>query len=108
MDRYLATRNEGIASARRIIGHIDGEPIEDASAFNADGASIYSWQRYYQINNTYQELVNSGNFALLSNDTIKNETSLTNADGRNRYGNEPLRKTKVRTERTCDYRLPRA
>jgi hypothetical protein len=71
MDRYLATRNEGIAAAQRIIGHFDGEPIEDASAFNTDGVSIYSWQRYYQINNTYQELVNSGNFALLSNDTIK-------------------------------------
>ena len=71
MDRYLATRSEGIAAAQRIIGHFDGEPIEDASAFNADGVSIYSWQRYYQINNTYQELVNSGNFALLSNDNIK-------------------------------------
>jgi hypothetical protein len=71
MDRYLKTRSEGIAAAQRIIGHFDGEPIADASAFNADGVSIYSWQRYYQINNTYQELVNSGNFALLSNDTIK-------------------------------------
>jgi hypothetical protein len=71
MDRYLATRTEGIAAAQRIISHFDGEPIEDASAFNADGVSIYTWQRYYQINNTYQELVNSGNFALLSNDRIK-------------------------------------
>jgi len=71
MDRYLATRTEGIAAAQRIISHFDGEPIEDASAFNADAVSIYAWQRYYQINNTYQELVNSGNFALLSNDTIK-------------------------------------
>ena len=71
MDRYLAARTEGIAAARRIISHFDGGPIEDASAFNADGVSIYAWQRYYQINNTYQELVNSGNFALLSNGTIK-------------------------------------
>jgi len=71
MDRYLAIRTEGIAAAQRIIDHFDGKPIEDASAFNADGVSIYAWQRYYQINNTYQELVNSGNFALLSNDRIK-------------------------------------
>jgi len=71
MDRYLATRTEGIAAAQRIIGHFDGEPIKDASAFNTDGVSIYGWQRYYQINNTYQELVNSGNFAMLSNDRIK-------------------------------------
>jgi hypothetical protein len=71
MDRYLMTRTDGIAAAQRIIDHFDGKPIEDASAFNADGVSIYSWQRYYQNNNTYQELVNSGNFALLSNDRIK-------------------------------------
>lgn len=71
MDRYLATRDEGIAAAQRVIAHFDGEPIEDVSAFNLDAVSIYAWQRYYQINNTYQELVNSGNFALLSNDNIK-------------------------------------
>ena len=71
MDRYLASRTEMIAAAQRIVEHFEGKPIEDASDFNADGVSIYSWQRYYQINNTYQELVNSGNFALLSNDRIK-------------------------------------
>ena len=71
MDRYLAARTGYIASAQRIISHFEGKPIEDASAFNADGIDIYSWRRYYQINNTYQELVNSGNFALLSNARIK-------------------------------------
>ncbi|MEZ5463521.1 DUF6090 family protein [Dokdonella sp.] len=71
MDRYLATRTELVASAQRIIRHFEGEAIEDLSAFNADGVGIYSWQRYYQINNTFRELINSGNFALLSNDRIK-------------------------------------
>lgn len=71
MDAYLATRADLIAAAQRILDHFEGKPIEDASAFNADGVSIYDWKRYYQINNTYQELVNSGNFALLSNDRIK-------------------------------------
>jgi len=32
---------------------------------------IYSWQKFWQNNNTFQELVNSGNLALISNDTIK-------------------------------------
>lgn len=71
MDRYLATRTEGIATANRILAHFDGKPIDDLSAFNDDQISIYSWRRYYLIDNTYQELVNSGNFALLSNDSIK-------------------------------------
>lgn len=73
MDRYLATRKERIAAAERVLKHFDGQPITDPSAFNADGISIYSWQRYYLGNNTYQEMVSSGNFALLSNSHIKSQ-----------------------------------
>lgn len=71
MDRYLATRQAGIESAQRIMAHFDGEPVTDYDAFNADGVSIYSWQKFYQTNNTFQELVNSGNLALISNQAIK-------------------------------------
>lgn len=71
MNRYLAIRKERIAAAERILKHFNGDPITDPSAFNADGISIYSWQRYYLGNNTYQEMVSSGNFALLSNSDIK-------------------------------------
>ena len=73
MDRYLAERTERVAAARRILTHFNGKPIDDVSAFNADGISIYSWERFYLGNNTYQELVNSGNFALLSNHDIKDQ-----------------------------------
>lgn len=72
LDRYIETRTEYIESAKRIISHFEGEPIIDFSAFNADGVMIYSWQKFYQNNNTFQELVNSGNLALISNDSIKN------------------------------------
>lgn len=71
MDRYLDTRTECIAAANRILEHFDGKPITDYSAFNADGVMIYSWQRFWQNNNTFQELVNSGNLALISNEAIK-------------------------------------
>lgn len=71
MDRYLATRSGYIEAAARIIAHFEGEPITDYDAFNADGVGIYSWQRFYQSNNTFQELVNSGNLALISNEAIK-------------------------------------
>lgn len=73
MDSYLAARKNRIAAAQRVLKHFDGAPITDASAFNSDGISIYSWQRYYLGNNTYQEMVNSGNFALLSNSDIKHQ-----------------------------------
>jgi hypothetical protein len=71
MDRYLAIRTGCIEAAQRIMAHFEGEPITDYDAFNADGVSIYSWQKFYQTNNTFQELVNSGNLALISNEAIK-------------------------------------
>lgn len=71
MDRYLDIRTEYIAAASRIIEHFEGKPITDFTAFNADGVNIYSWQKFDQNNNTFQELVNSGNLALLSNEAIK-------------------------------------
>lgn len=71
MDRYLAIRTGCIEAAQRIMAHFEGEPIADYDAFNADGVSIYNWQKFYQTNNTFQELVNSGNLALISNQAIK-------------------------------------
>jgi hypothetical protein len=32
---------------------------------------IYNWQRFYQVDNTFQELISSGNLTLISSDTIK-------------------------------------
>jgi len=72
MSRYLDIRTENIAAAKRIIEHFEGKPITDYSAFNEDGVHIYNWQKFYQNNNTFQELVNSGNLALISNESIKN------------------------------------
>lgn len=72
MDNYLGIRKGYMEAAQRILNHFNGEPITDMNAFNDDGVSIYSWQKYYQNNNTFQELTNSGNLALISNDSIKN------------------------------------
>ena len=71
MDRYLVNRTKGIAAANRIIEHFDGKPITDYGAFNADGVEVYEWEKFWQNNNTFQELVNSGNLALISNELIK-------------------------------------
>lgn len=73
MDKYLATRTADIDSANRILEHFEGKPITDYSAFNEDGVNIYSWHRFYMTNNTFQELVNSGSLAMISNARIKNQ-----------------------------------
>ena len=72
LDRYIETRNQCIEAANTIIEHIEGKPIADIEEFNALGVPIYNWQKFYQSNNTFQELLNSGNLALISNDSIKN------------------------------------
>ncbi|KAA3641407.1 MAG: hypothetical protein DWP95_06890 [Proteobacteria bacterium] len=72
MQNYLTDRTEKIAAAKRILEHFEGKPLDDLSRFNADGVNIYSWQKFYQSNNTFQELLNSGNLAIISNDEIKN------------------------------------
>ncbi len=72
LDKYITTRQGYIESANSIIAHFEGEPVTDWSAFNALCVPIYNWQRFYQEDNTYQELTNSGNLALISNDSIRN------------------------------------
>jgi hypothetical protein len=72
MDKYMATRTECIAAANRIIEHFEGKALTDISKFNEDQINIYSWRKFYQSNNTFQELTNSGNLAIIKNDSIKN------------------------------------
>ena len=72
LDNYIKTRENRILSAKRVLDHFNGQPIADLEAFSNDIGDIYSWRKFFENNNTYQELINSGNFALLSNDSIKN------------------------------------
>lgn len=72
IDQYIDVRTQSIEAANTIIDHMEGKPIEDLEAFNALGVPIYNWQKFHQNNNTFQELVSSGNLALISNDSIKN------------------------------------
>lgn len=71
LDNYITTREKAIKSANTIIEHYEGKPIDDLEVFNIHTVNIYTWQKFTQINNTFQELINSGNLALISNDSIK-------------------------------------
>jgi len=71
LESYIATRKQMIDNALLILEYFDGKELSDLSAFNELAVPIYSWQKYHLNNNSYQELINSGNLALLSNDSIK-------------------------------------
>ncbi|MEY8020457.1 DUF6090 family protein [Muriicola sp. SD30] len=72
LDRYISTRNSRIESANYVLEHFEGKPLTDLNAFAFHTTNIYIWQKFTQQDNTFQELVNSGNLALISNDSIKN------------------------------------
>jgi hypothetical protein len=72
IEQIVATRKTHIKYANSVLEHFNGRPVADWNLFNKQLVSIYTWQGFYLIDNTYQELKNSGNFAIISNDSIKN------------------------------------
>ena len=71
VNAFIAVRTNCISATQRVIAKIDGDTITDWNAFNEDCISIYSWQRYYPINFTFKELMNTGGLAQLTNDSVK-------------------------------------
>ena len=78
MDNFINTRNNQIQSANTILDYYEGKPLIDLIDFSNNCVNVYTWKKFYQINNTFLELTNSGNLALISNDFIKN--NLLNLD----------------------------
>jgi len=78
IETFIETRNKQILSASTVLEYYEGKPLEDLNDLSNNLLNVYIWKKFYQINNTFQELTNSGNLALISNDSIKN--SLLNLD----------------------------
>ena len=72
LNEYIITRIEHINSAKIILDQFYGKRTLAFSEFNSLSLSLYEWEKYYQKNNTFQELINSGNLTLITNDYIKN------------------------------------
>ena len=73
LDKFITARNGRIKSARKMIEYFEGAPLDDLEDFNYHNIHVQLWQKFYQNNNTFQELVNSGNLGIISNNEIKNE-----------------------------------
>ena len=78
INNFIATRESQIQSSNVILEYYEGKPLTSLSDFSNHSVNVYTWKKFYQINNTFFELTNSGNLALISNDSIKN--SLLNID----------------------------
>ena len=72
IQKYIDTRNSRTESAYKVLDYFEGKPLTDLDEFNRNTVNVYTWQKFFQIDNTFQELTNSGNLAIISNDSIKN------------------------------------
>ncbi len=78
IDNFIEKRKSQIQSANVVLEYYEGKPLTDLNNLNNNLLNVYIWHKFYQNNNTFLELTNSGNLALISNDSIKN--SLLNID----------------------------
>lgn len=69
---YIATRIAKTESAKIVLEYYEGKPLSDLDDFNMHTVNVYTWHKFFQINNTFQELMNSGNLSIISDDSIKN------------------------------------
>jgi hypothetical protein len=71
INSFIETRETQIKSANKILEYYEGKPLKDLDDFSNNSLNVYIWKKFYQNNNTFLELINSGNLALISNDSIK-------------------------------------
>jgi len=72
INSFIETRETKINSANIVLEYYEGKPLSNLNDFNKNILNVYIWHKFYQINNTFLELTNSGNLATISNDSIKN------------------------------------
>jgi len=72
IDRYIANRDSRTESAKIVLEFFNGKPLADFDDFNRNALNVYTWQEFFQIDNTFQELTNSGKLSIISSDSIKN------------------------------------
>lgn len=72
LDRYIEIRESIVNSAQIALEHFNGKPVENIQMFNFHTFNVGVWQEFQRNNNTFLELLNSGNLTIISNDSIKN------------------------------------
>lgn len=71
-EKSIDQKKSAIESANIIIGFFEGDSIPNFDYFNLHNLNVQIGNPLTYNNNTYQELINSGNLAIISNESIKN------------------------------------
>lgn len=72
LKNYTVARETSVNSPKIILEIFNNKRELIPDEFNFHNLNVEIWSPFKRNDNTYQELVNSGNLAIISNDTIKN------------------------------------
>jgi hypothetical protein len=72
LNEFIEARRSCVSSCEAALKYYSGEAELDVDDFNYHSINIMIWFPFTQHDNTYQELLNSGNLALVSDKRIKN------------------------------------
>jgi hypothetical protein len=71
LDEFINTRKEAVKSSHIILAYFNQPENIDLNAFNLHSLTVMVWFPFQQNDNTYQELLNSGQLSIISNKKIK-------------------------------------
>jgi hypothetical protein len=70
---YITTRETAVGSAETVLDFFNNKKEIIPDEFNLNSLNVQIWYPSKKNDNTYQELINSGNLAIISNDSIKDK-----------------------------------
>ena len=71
LDKFILDRENSIKASDSILEFFNGERDLDINAFNRYSVNVMVWFPFEQHDNTYKELLNSGNLSIITNKNIK-------------------------------------
>ena len=72
LKNYITIRETSVNSAKTVLDFFNHKREVNPDEFNFHSLNVQIWYPFKKNDNTYQELINSGNIAIISNDSIKN------------------------------------
>jgi hypothetical protein len=73
LDAFIISRQEAIKSSKLVINYFNNPNSINLNTFNLHSINVMVWFPFQQNDNTYQELVNSGQLSIISNKDIKDQ-----------------------------------
>ena len=71
LEEFIIARKDAINSSEIVLDYFEGRKEMNLDDFNFHALNVMVWFPFHQNDNTYQELLNSGQLSIISNKSIK-------------------------------------